>query len=81
MIKEVEKITKNNETQYVDWETGEELFKKSEVILIKDIIKERDNLENILENSKDDVDTNMIYAIDFYNDLLKRWKNEFKKRN
>lgn len=81
MIKEVEKITKNNETQYVDWESGEELFKKSEVILIKDIIKERDNLENILEDSKDDVDTNMIYAIDFYNDLLKRWKNELKKRN
>lgn len=52
MIKEVELRKLNGEDQYVDWESGEELFKKSDCIPIeiikkymKDIEKEMKSLE------------------------------------
>ena len=74
MIKEVELKKLNGVTQYVDWETGEELFKKSDCISIKEIKDTIKELEK--ELSKDEAMLasefeHKFLAVEFYNKLLK----------
>ena len=74
MIKEVELKKLNGKTQYVDWETGEELFKKSDCIPIKDIediIKELEKELNSEESMLSGEFEHKFLAVEFYNKLLK----------
>lgn len=73
MIKEVELRKLNGKTQYVDWESGEELYKRSDcipLVAIDDLIKE---IEKDL--SKEDMNSHesskLIYELDFCNKLKK----------
>lgn len=76
MVKEVELRKLDGKTQYVDWETGQELFKKSECIPIKLIKDWKADLEKQLE--KEDMNsvefTKLVYELDFYNILLNKVK-------
>lgn len=74
MVKEVELKKVNGETQYVDWETGQELFKKSDCISINEIKNRISELEK--ELSKDEAMLasefeHKFLALEFYNKLLK----------
>lgn len=77
MVKEVEQKKLNGKLQYVDWETGEELFKKSDCIskdflktMIEDLKKELLNAEPMSTPEFE----HKFLAIDYYNKLLEELK-------
>ena len=77
MIKEVEIKKLNGSTQYVDWETGEELFKLSDCIPIKQIKEWKADIEKQLskeENMFSAKAIKLINELDFYSILLDRVK-------
>lgn len=74
MVKEVELRKLNGVTQYVDWETGQELFKKDDCISIKEIKDRIKELEK--ELSKDEAMLasefeHKFLALEFYKQLIK----------
>ena len=71
MIKEVELIKTNNETQYVDWESGEELFKRSECIPITIIKSFKRMLEKEAKKDWDSAPMYIIEKIETIDELLK----------
>ena len=77
MVKEVEIKKLNGETQYVDWETGEELFKISDCIPISYLENKKKELNKLAE--KEDmwsgVFVNIINEIDMYDKIIKEYKN------
>lgn len=72
MIKEVELKKLNGATQYVDWETGQELFKKSDCIPLS-VIRERvEELEKELRKKMPSAEFDSKFiAVEFYSRLLK----------
>ena len=74
MVKEAEVRKLNGKTQYVDWETGEELFKRSDCLPLKEIEDRIKKLEKEL-NSEEPMRSNefehKFLALDFYNKLIK----------
>ena len=77
MVKEVEIKKLNGKTQYVDWETGEELFKKSDCIPIKDIEDKIKEIEKELRQEYGAMPSAefdyKIMALDVYKRMLKEW--------
>lgn len=74
MVKEVEIKKLNGKTQYVDWETGEELFKRSDCLPLKELEDRIKDLEKELtkEESMPSSDfEHKFLALDFYKGLLK----------
>lgn len=78
MVKEVEIKKLNGKTQYVDWETGQELFKESDCIPIKLIEDWRADIDKKLskEESMDSSEAvKLIEELDFYSMLLDKVKS------
>ena len=74
MVKEAEVRKLNGKTQYVDWETGEELFKRSDCLPLKEIEDRIKDLEKELTNEEPMPSNKFEYkflALDFYKGLLK----------
>lgn len=74
MVKEVELKKLNGKTQYVDWETGEELFKRSDCIPLNELEDRIKYLEKELSRDDDmgSIDfEHKFMSLDFYKRLLK----------
>lgn len=72
MVKEVELKKLNGITQYVDWETNEELFKSSDCITLDKLKELKKETEKKLEKEEmfSNEATTLIYELDFYNKLI-----------
>ena len=82
MIKEVEIVKRNGETQYVDWETGEELFKISDCIPMRVLNQFKKEIEKELEKEETNIScVDMLQELEVYNILIEKYKKWLKKKN
>ena len=82
MVKEVEIVKRNGETQYVDWETGEELFKISDCIPMRVLNQFKKEVEKELEKEETNIScVDMLQELEVYNILIEKYKKWLKKKN